>query len=51
MDKNSYLYSVYPDGIGPESDLINMLERDVIEKNPEVKFDDISELEDAKKTL
>jgi hypothetical protein len=35
QDKSSsYLYSVYPDGIGPDSDLINMLERDVIEKNP-----------------
>lgn len=28
-----------------------MLERDVIEKNPKVQFDDISELEEAKKTL
>ena len=22
IDKNSYLYSVYPDGVGPDSDLI-----------------------------
>jgi len=28
-----------------------MLERDVVDKNPNVSFDDIAELEDAKKTL
>jgi len=28
-----------------------MLERDVIDKNPQVKFDDIAELEEAKKLL
>ena len=50
-DKTQYIYSIYPDGIGPDTDLINMLERDVIEKNPQVKFDDIAELEDAKKIL
>ena len=51
VDKTQYIYSVYPDGIGPDTDLINMLERDVIEKNPKVNFDDIAELEDAKKVL
>ena len=50
-DKSSFLLSVYPDGVGPDSDLINMLERDVIDKNPQVKFDDIAELDDAKKVL
>ena len=24
----------YPDGVGPDTDLINMLERDVLDKNP-----------------
>lgn len=49
--KNSFLYSVYPDGNGPDSELINMLERDVVDRNPQVNFNDIAELEDAKKTL
>jgi len=38
------LYSVYPDGVGPDADLIMMLERDVIDKNPNVSFDDIADL-------
>ena len=42
---------MYPDGVGPDSDLINTLERDVVERNPQVKFDDIAELDDAKKIL
>ena len=42
---------MYPDGIGPDADLINMLERDVVDKNPQVSFNDIAELTDAKKTL
>lgn len=43
-DTSTFLHSVYPDGIGPDSDLIQMLERDVIDKNPNVSFDDIAEL-------
>lgn len=42
---------MYPDGIGPDSDLINTLERDVIDRNPGVNFDDIAELDEAKKIL
>ena len=45
------MYSVYPDGNGPDAELIQMLERDVIDKNPNVSFNDIAELDDAKKTL
>jgi katanin p60 ATPase-containing subunit A1 len=41
----------YPDGEGPDSELIKMLERDVVSKNPNVQFDDIAELEDAKRVL
>lgn len=48
---SEFLHHIYPDGIGPDTELINMLERDVIQKNPSVQFDDISELDDAKKTL
>lgn len=43
---------MYPDGgIGPDSDLINRLERDMVDKNPNVKFDDIAELDTAKDIL
>ena len=42
---------MYPDGSGPDAELIQMLERDVIDKNPNVSFNDIAELDDAKKTL
>ena len=51
VDNSEFMQSVYPDGIGPDADLIRMLERDVIEKNPNVSFDDIAELADAKKIL
>lgn len=37
--KNSYLYSVYPDGKGPLADLIQSLETDVVEQNPKIRFD------------
>lgn len=49
--KNSFLYSVYPDGTGPDSELIQMLERDVVDRNPNVGFADIAELDEAKKVL
>ena len=45
------MYHCYPDGVGPDSDLISMLERDVIDRKPNVSFDEIAELEDAKKVL
>lgn len=41
----------YPHGNGPDSDLIRMLERDVIDKKPNVTFDDIAELNAAKTAL
>lgn len=50
-DENSFLYHVYPDGVGPDTDLITTLERDVVEKNPQVSFDDIAELDEPKKIL
>ena len=33
-EDSEYHRSVYPNGNGPDSDLIRMLERDVIDKNP-----------------
>lgn len=41
----------YPDGVGPDVDLIQMLERDVLDKNPRVQFDDIADLLETKKLL
>ncbi len=46
-----FLLSVYPDGIGPDTDLIEMLEKEVVDTNPCVRFEDIAELEQAKKIL
>jgi katanin p60 ATPase-containing subunit A1 len=48
---DTFLEFCYPDGEGPDADLIKMLERDVVSKNPNVQFDDIAELEDAKRVL
>ena len=49
--KSSFLLSIYPDGNGPDSELIEMLEREVVDTNPNVSFDDIAELSQAKKAL
>lgn len=48
---STFIESIYPDGVGPDLDLIQALERDVVEKNPNVSFDDIADLEDAKMLL
>ena len=50
-EAKTYAEHVYPDGIGPDTDLINMIERDAMMKNPSVKFDDIAELDETKKLL
>ncbi|XP_033842671.1 katanin p60 ATPase-containing subunit A-like 1 [Periophthalmus magnuspinnatus] len=39
------------DGTGYDSDLVDSLERDIISRNPNVHWDDIADLEDAKKLL
>jgi len=49
--KSSFLLSRYPDGNGPDAELIEMLEREVVDTNPNVSFDDIAELNQAKKAL
>ncbi|KRX00955.1 P-loop containing nucleoside triphosphate hydrolase [Pseudocohnilembus persalinus] len=51
QERDSYLYSVYPDGRGPDAELIGMLEKEIVDKNPSVKFEDIAELETAKDIL
>ena len=50
-NEKSFLYHCYPDGVGPDSELIQMLEKDVVELNPYVKFEDIAELVKAKEIL
>jgi katanin p60 ATPase-containing subunit A1 len=50
-NKSSFLLHCYPDGVGPDADLIEMLERDVVDTNPNVKFEDIAELDTAKNIL
>ena len=49
--KSAFLLQHYPNGDGPDTDLIEMLEREVVDTNPKVKFEDIAELDGAKKTL
>lgn len=49
--KSEFLLHHYPDGVGPDSDLIDMLEKEVVEINPGVKFEDIAELDQAKGVL
>uniref|UniRef100_A0A669CTQ4 Katanin p60 (ATPase containing) subunit A 1 n=1 Tax=Oreochromis niloticus TaxID=8128 RepID=A0A669CTQ4_ORENI len=39
------------DGAGYDKDLMEALERDIISQNPNIKWDDITDLEDAKKLL
>lgn len=39
------------DGTGYDSDLVDSLERDIVSQNPNVHWDDIADLEDAKKLL
>jgi len=41
----------YADGKGPDAELIQMLEKDVVDQNPNVKFEDIASLDDAKNIL
>lgn len=49
--RSAYLNHVYPDGDGPDTNLIEAIEKEVVDVNPNVSFDDIAELDDAKKVL
>jgi katanin p60 ATPase-containing subunit A1 len=50
-EATTFLEYCYPDGVGPDVELIQMLERDVLDKNPGVNFDDIADLEETKRLL
>ena len=51
--KSPFLMARYPEdnGNGPDTELIEMVERDVVDMNPNVNFEDIAELESAKRAL
>ncbi|KAF4693080.1 Katanin p60 ATPase-containing subunit A1 [Perkinsus olseni] len=51
-ERRGFLEHVYgPSGEGPDADLIMMLERDCVEKNPQVGWSSISGLESARQLL
>ena len=47
-DHSEFLHHIYPNGEGPDSALIQMLEREVIDRSPNVRFEDIAALDEAK---
>ena len=49
--RSEFLEFCYPDGSGPDSELIQMMEREIVDRNPNVQFDDIAELNEAKSAL
>ena len=51
--KSPFLLNRYPEdeGYGPDTELIEMVEREVVDMNPNVSFDDIAELDLAKRAL
>lgn len=49
--RSTYLEHKYGNEQGPDSHLISQLEEEVVDLNPNVKFEDIAELHNAKATL
>lgn len=49
--KKSFLDQMYPNGNAQDRNLIEMLEREVMDRSPKVAFDDIADLETAKGLL
>jgi len=52
-NKSQFLMHCYPEsgGVGPDTELIEMMEREVVDTNPNIKFEDIAELDNAKNLL
>ncbi len=52
-NKSPFLMDCYPEsgGVGPDTELIEMMEREVVDQNPNIKFEDIAELDNAKNLL
>ena len=51
VEGTPFLLDYYPSGKGPNAELIQMLERDIVDRNPGITFDDIASLERAKQIL
>ena len=49
--KSAFYLHYYPEGEGPDGELIEMVEREVMIRRPNVEFDDIAELEGPKNIL
>lgn len=49
--KSKYLLHHYPDGVGPDTDLILMIEDYLMTVNPNITFNDIAGLDHAKEAL
>lgn len=50
-DQSEFLLHVYPSGDGPDANLIKSLEKEVVERQPSVSFDDIAALDEAKDVI
>lgn len=50
-NKSPFYQHHYPDGEGPDGHLIDILEGEVVDKNPSVSFEDIADLDAAKNIL
>lgn len=52
VQPSQYLESIYgSDGRGPDTDLVNMIEKDCVDRNPNVQWDSIAGLEQPKGLL
>ncbi|CAG9325239.1 unnamed protein product [Blepharisma stoltei] len=49
--RKSFIESIYPDGQGPDSHLIQLIEQEINDSSPGVSLDEIAELDDAKSIL
>ena len=49
--KDAFLLHVYPDGKGPDEELVRMLEKEVVDRSPNITFDQVAELDRVKEIL